>query len=391
MIESRSLQQVITQCIGFIEKNDLYSYDHFDALTSPVLRFFSLKNRLLERIFIQINGKLPFNFRITGTKKLQHTKAISDMLMVYSILYGRSGSPQLLEKAKKMLELLVSKAQTNNNGIAWGLNFQYSTRFTTSTPATINLYSTVFAGFAILSLYESTGDASLKILIEKIRYSLEHELGYIQKSPQSLFFRYYPNEDDPIINVNALALWFFDKSNSLFKFKIFPDQLISGILNFILETQNEDGSWWYAITNNGRWVDGFHTGYVIESLINLSPELQNERTRKSIEKAFQYFINNFITRNNETCYFPRKIYPVDAQNSAQIIQTLSSYYNVYPEQADERMLNGLIQHTLDNLYNQKGYFYFRKMSNFTYKLPYFRWSQTPMILSLISAVKFQAS
>ena len=43
-------------------------------------------------------------------------------------------------------------------------------------------------------------------------------------------------------------------------------ELAKKAMAYTVSHQLPDGSWWYAEAPNLRWVDNFHTGYVLESL-----------------------------------------------------------------------------------------------------------------------------
>jgi len=81
-------------------------------------------------------------------------------------------------------------------------------------------------------------------------------------------------------------------------------------------------------------------------------------------------------------YYPdSSIFPMDAQNYAQAIQTLSVLgdYGIY---INDELLKGIIANSVKHLYDEKGFFYHQKRSCYTLRTPYFRWSLTPMILAL---------
>src|SRR5690606_8059965 len=37
-------------------------------------------------------------------------------------------------------------------------------------------------------------------------------------------------------------------------------------VQFVIDKQNEDGSWFYSDKVNGKWIDNYHTGYVLDCL-----------------------------------------------------------------------------------------------------------------------------
>lgn len=89
-----------------------------------------------------------------------------------------------------------------------------------------------------------------------------------------------------------------------------------------------------------------------------------------------------FTKDGFPLYFFRgSKFPIESQNCAQAIQTLSCLM-LWDNRDFSELLEKVIKNSLANLYSGKGYFYHKKDSLLTYKNSYARWSTTPMILGL---------
>ena len=144
---SQKIDSIIVNNLYKMERAKYTSYDVYDALTSRFLNFLTFKSHFMKRVFIQLNAICPINLRpVLGVKKLVHTKTISDLLSVYSLLGSNKKDTDKLNKAKLMFELLIDKGINKQDTISWGLNFPYATRFTDADLNTPNLYNTLNSG-----------------------------------------------------------------------------------------------------------------------------------------------------------------------------------------------------------------------------------------------------
>lgn len=362
------------------------SFDLFDALTSPVLEFLSRPSVLSRRILIQVNKEIPLNIRpLLGMRRMVHTKTISDFLSVYSLMNLRSGGDRLVKKMIGMLDMLKERSIANENGVAWGLGFPYATRFVNAGPETPNLFNTINSIQSILDYRESAGDNSVvEIVKETIRF-LYGYLGMVYSNTDEAWLRYYPGQKVPNFNVNASAAAFFVRANLVFGEELAPADDIRKLLNFLTRNQNSDGSWYYAGSPRGKWIDGFHSGYILESLAYVrfvSPEVD---LPPELERGVDFYLENLFTRDGIPKYFHDELYPIEAQNCAQAILTLSRL-KLYGIRDTEALLRRVISNTLDYLYDPRmGRFYYKKGRRVLNKQVYLRWSHAPMIVALIYA------
>jgi len=383
--ESFNIEEVILKSIDFIEKNKYKSFDVFDALTNPFINKITSINSLFRRIIIQLNAKSYINFRFLGMKPMVHTKTLSDMLQIYSLLYKETGNEQYLAKAEQMYKSLINIRLNTINGIAWGLNFPYTSRFISADVKMPNLYNTTNSAIALLDYYTVAPSKEIENTILQVISFIINDLQYVEIDNNTGWIRYYPNQKIPTFNVNALAAYFFVKANTVLKRNCVDNKMISKILSLLTKYQNNDGSWGYALSENGKWVDGFHTGYVLESLNYIHSKNKEFNLLETIQKGYDFYIKELFTKDYVPKYYPQKRFPIESQNCAQAIQTIALLSRTLDIKED--VLRNTIDQTLKYLYNKEGYFYYKKEKFLLHKNIYFRWSQTPMILALVYSNK----
>ncbi len=379
-MDKNSIIEIIKKSIFYIESQNYKSYDLYDALTCPMLDRLTKRSDLLRRITIQINAKSRLDLHWFGMKKMVHTKLVSDLLWVFSL---NNSAEKATSIYKKLLDLKCSCAEP-----VWGLNFPYTSRFVNANANTPNIYNTVTTGLAICELLSFVKNEEYEKQIESIIDALFKVFSFKDESSKG-WFSYYPGQKSPTYNVNALVIYFLCKANNTLKHHYAETSVINKLIQLLTEEQNNDGSWYYSRSEQGKWIDGFHTGFIIESLAYAySHGYESEKLSLSLSKAWDYYINNLFTDDNFPKYFNTSTkYPIESQNCAQAIQTLT-LVSTWLGWNKKDLLDKLINNTINNLFDDKGFFYYKKTKLFTYKQSYLRWSTSPMLVALSYADKY---
>ncbi|MBS1492655.1 MAG: hypothetical protein JST55_04055 [Bacteroidetes bacterium] len=366
------------------EKNRLLSYDPYDGLNTPLKKLF-LGNKFLERIWLQSIRLFPFNVRgLFGIKKLIHTKSVSDLLSASSILYSKTKDEKYLIKALEYFVLLKNLSIKQNSGIGWGLKFHFTTRFVQADINTPNLFQTVNAVNALLDYYESllSKNESKKCL--EIKNVVDEGLSYILKdlkyteNENTVIWNYWKNLESPIYNVNALMGGFLSRYKKTFNTNEYDD-LIYKTIEFLKTGQNSNSSWYYSADSTANFIDGFHTGYILEGLI-IAQQNGIDVVKDLLKRGIKYYLKNLFTEQGLPKYYNSNIYPIDGQNCAQAIQTL--FYLKKLNYIDDDYIKRTFDKIDSVLWNKNGYYNFMKTKLFTYKTPMDRWVNAPMYLAL---------
>ena len=368
------IESVLFKTNEFIKRENYISYDLFDALTSKWVNFITKKSDFLRRVAIQINSKSPLNLHGLGMKKMVHTKLVSDLLWYNSL-------DKNLNECESNFVLLFGLKNTGKSSV-WGLNFPYTSRFINADKNTPNIYNTTTTGIAICEYYLINKDDKLKDLIIEIVNSLYDVFKFKDEGDKG-WFSYYPGQKAPTYNVNALTAYFLSKANFILSNEIVDKLMIEKIINLLIEEQNEDGSWYYSRLAKGKWIDGFHSGFIIESLAFVySHGFKSEKLLKCLNKSWSFYISEMFTKEGFPKYFDKSgKYPIEAQNCAQAIQTIATV-GLWLNWDEKELLEKVIENSITNLYDSKGYFRYKKFKYFSYRQSYLRWSTSPMMVAL---------
>jgi hypothetical protein len=92
--------------------------------------------------------------------------------------------------------------------------------------------------------------------------------------------------------------------------------------------------------------------------------------QKNYKRGVQYYAQNFFLADGTPKYYDEKVYPIDIHSPAEAIYFFSGEGEEYKNLTEKIMTWMII-----NMWDNSGYFYFRKMPHFTNKISYIRWSQ----------------
>jgi hypothetical protein len=142
-------------------------------------------------------------------------------------------------------------------------------------------------------------------------------------------------------------------------------------IDYCLKYQNPDGSWYYGVQDNQRWIDSFHTGYNLEALHDYQAYTGDSAYRESFEKGLAYYLAKFFTDEGLPKYYNNKIYPIDPHSCAQLVVLLSK---AGLSQQQEGLIDKVLGWTVYNMQDKAGWFYYQKSGKYsTIKIPYMRW------------------
>jgi polysaccharide biosynthesis protein VpsJ len=366
---------------AYAEIGGYESFDPYDGLASPLVRLLP-QNELVLRFWQQGIRLSPLNLRpILGIPKLLHTKAVSDFASAYCILYSLSHEAHYREKASKLLNWLVELAVPTDSGMGWGLRFPFATRYVVATEGTYNAFQTINAIHAFLDAYEAFSDSQHLQLALQGYHFLETELGFTDRG-NYIVWNYWPGLKEGVWNITGLMLGLTARLHSLTGVTPYRDLAVK-LHACITHSQNPDGSWFYSESERGHWVDGYHTGYILEGICRgiLAGVIED---MSAIQLGITYYRDHLFSYVGLPKYYSTSnTLPVEIQNSAQAIQTW--VFMARLGLCERQKVSSLVTSVDQALWNPKGYYNYMKTRVCTYTTPMHRWSTGPMLLALTQA------
>ena len=194
-----------------------------------------------------------------------------------------------------------------------------------STPNTI---ATAFAGLALLDAYESTRDEQLLALATGTGEFFLHHVPQTEDG-DGAFFGYLAGDRTPIHNANTLVCALLARLSKHADRDEMRRAAEAG-LRWTVGLQRPDGSWPYGERPHLGWVDNFHTGYVLDSLIYSSDAGVDVDGGAALERGLDYYRHALFLDDGTPKYLADSIYPIDSQCLAQGIHTMALAGSRFP-------------------------------------------------------------
>ena len=359
-------------------------YEGLNARRAGPLRRTAIGRRLL----IQAVKRSPVDLRgPLGIAPEVDAASLAKALSAYSRLPTEllaAGPSALDTTAERLLELRCDAYPEPS----WSYHFDVETRFFFYPRTTPNAIATAFAGHALLDA-AAAGAAGRDQLLEAARGAGEFFLRRIglTEGPGGGYFGYFPSDRTPIHNASLLAASLLARlSHAAGADGEELADAARAAVGFALRHQREDGSWPYAEGERGDWVDGFHTGYVLDALGECSAALGDEAAAAARERGLAYYRDNLLGADGTPRYFSDSAQPIDGQSAAQAIRSFA-----LAAARDPRWLEPawrVYGYAVRKLRREDGAFVFQRTRLWTNRTPQVRWVQAPMLeaLSLLLAV-----
>jgi len=362
--------EAIKEFLINISQSDLKGHGVYDIFNSPFLKFFEkFKIKVLNVAITQLFKRCPLNlhslFRIGKTI---NPKSLG-LLLKGAIINKDKGFQE------KLIEKIISLRNAEFKNCCWGYNFDVWTMrgglFPKDYP---NAIVTYFIGEALLDYYEKVSpDEEIKEMLLSInRFFLED----IKRSytDYGLCFSYSPIDSQQIYNASALISKYLHRCGNLFSLSENKEHVRKAI-DFLLAVQNKDGSWYYGSKESQKWIDSFHTEYILEFFDSVLDILSDDEFMK-YQRAKKFYFDRFVVDKVLCNYYPDSTFPINIHSVASRI-----IYNVCNKR--NRQAGRLVDWVFANMYNKnKQGFYYEKHKLYTNKNIYFRWNNAWMYLAL---------
>jgi hypothetical protein len=334
---------------------------------------------LTRRALTQAVKRSPFDLRpILG---IPSGLSAATLALVISA-YARNGlieRDQAHAKLARCLAQLEALRCTTFTEPCWGYHFDVQTRVFFYPRSQPNTIATAFAGLALLDAYELAGaSAALELAAGTGEFFIRHV-------PQTdtgdgAYFGYLPDDRTPIHNANMLVAAFLARLARLLD-RPELGRIASAALLYTTKRQRCDGSWPYGELPHLGWIDGFHTGYVLDGVLNcLESGIADRGAEAAWRRGIHFYARELVDADGTPRYTPRSRYPIDGQCAAQAIQTLARAARREPELGARRW--SVLRYSLGQLARGDGAFVFQRGRLWTNRAAHPRWVQAPMLLAL---------
>jgi hypothetical protein len=247
-----------------------------------------------------------------------------------------------------------------------------------------NLVCTSFVANALLDAYELKPDSRCLTMARSAGNYLLNDLYWAEDDGTAGFSYPFPGLRAQVHNANLLGAALLCRLYKYSGEKSFLEPALK-VARYSSSRQHEDGSWDYGELPAQRWVDNFHTGYNLCALQLIGKYAGTFEFEGHISRGFQFYLDNFFTKENAPRYFNDRTYPIDIHSVAQSIITLLalSEYGT----CSVGLAISVFEWSRAHMWDAEGYFYYQVQPFWTNRISYMRWSQAWMLVALAALLE----
>jgi len=330
--------------------------------------------------------------------------------MGFAFLYETTSDSAHLERAVHFLNALRESRCIQFKEYCWGYPFDWVTRNGILKEQTPLITTTPYVYEAFLQVYEifeqkksegepltlalspsskGRGDSLMeparawKQILESIARHAASDIKDFRISDTASSCSYTPFDGGGVINAAAYRAFLLTSASRFF----FNDdywKTAERNLNFVLENQNRDGSWYYAVDGVRDFVDHYHTCFVMKALAKIHALTGHEGCLEALSKGVAYYLENLFDGDGLPKPFSKAprltVYKRELYDSAECINLCLLLRDHFPKL--EKTLETVVREILKNWIKRDGSFRSRRLHFGWDNVPMHRWGQSQMFRSL---------
>ena len=321
--------------------------------------------------------------------------------MGFAFLYEATAESAHLKRGLHFLnELMTSRCQDFEE-YCWGYPFDWVTRNGTIKAQTPLITTTPYCYEAFLQVSELLEQANAqrptfnvqrstpkrtddyKQILESIAQHAARDIKDFKTSETASSCSYTPYDEGGVINAAAYRAFLLTSASQVFSNDEYWE-IAERNLNFVLENQNADGSWYYAVDGVRDFIDHFHTCFVMKALAKIHAVTGHAATLEALRKGVSYYLNNLFDADGLPKPFAKAprltVYKRELYDCAECINLCLLLRDRFPQL--ETTLETVVQGILKDWIKADGSFRSRRLHFGWDNVPMHRWGQSQMFRAL---------
>lgn len=309
----KELQSAVLRFISWLDSFGETSYDYqsyFSSRLGRVAKALYFKKPLLGAPFVApmiFSEAFVPSARCLFWKKQRFPIADAHYAMGFAFLSQAFNDEQYYLRALHFLQVLEDTRSEGYQHYCWGYPFSWETRYGTMRAGTPLITTTPYVYEAFLKVYEIDGNPKWKEIMHSIAEHALLDYHEVATSERASSCSYNPEPDCPCLVVNASAYRAFLLTRAAFDFSD-PRyaKAAERNLNYVLESQNADGSWRYATDGGRDFIDHYHTCFVLKALTKIEALTANDACTQAIERGVKYYVTHLFDETGQPKPFSRR-------------------------------------------------------------------------------------
>ena len=214
--------------------------------------------------------------------------------MGFAFLYETTRDKAHLRKATHFLRALQRSRSPKCRDYAWGYPFDWVTSNGTIPRDTPFITSTPYAFEAFLQVFGIDHRREWRSVLESIVRHVCLDIRDIPLSARASSCGYSPDDTrGGVVNASAYRAFLLTSASRVFDREEYWS-IAERNLAFVLESQNQDGSWPYAVDGARGFVDHFHTCFVMKALAKIHTLTGHQGCLEALERGVRFYLVNLF-------------------------------------------------------------------------------------------------
>ena len=213
--------------------------------------------------------------------------------MGFGLLALVFGQEQYYKRAVHFLDVLTETRCPGYDNYCWGYPFNWETLRGTIREFTPLITTVPYVYEAYKQVYEVDHNQKWREIMRSIAQHALVDYKDLETSPTASTCSYTPSPTDSMRVVNANAYRAFLLTSAAVDFSENKYRVVAERnLNFVLQSQNADGSWYYATDGTRNFVDHFHTCFVMKALAKIEALTGHPGCTRALQQGVDYYVKN---------------------------------------------------------------------------------------------------
>jgi hypothetical protein len=311
--EAEQVQTAVLQFVHWLDRFGEVSWDHQSFFAGnigrkakalyyrrPLLGKMAVTPMILAEAFVPSARRLFW-------KAQRFPIADAHYAMGFAFLSQALGEDKFYKRAVHFLEVLKQTRSQGYNHYCWGYPFSWETRHGTMHAETPLITTVPYVYEAFRQVWSIDRRQEWRLVMASIAQHAFEDYHDFVTSPDASSCSYNPNPNEPGMVVNASAYRAFLLTQAAIDFEREEyRQVAYRNLNYVLESQNADGSWYYSTEGERNFIDHFHTCFVLKALAKVEALTGRPDVSAAIERGVAYYVANLFDEEGMPRPFSRR-------------------------------------------------------------------------------------
>jgi hypothetical protein len=397
------LRRVLADFVDWLAIYGGTSWDHQSFFAGPLggkAKALYYRNRLLGTAAVA-----PMIFAeafVPSARRLFHQPirfpiADAHYAMGFVFLYEATGNDLYLKRSTHFLNELKKSRSPGFKEYCWGYPFDWVTRKGNIKRQTPLITTTPYCYEAFLQVAELLGSEArgqrsevrtdllveYRQILESIARHAASDIKDFRISETASSCSYTPCDEGGVINAAAYRAFLLTSASQVFSNEDYW-KIGARNLNFVLENQNPDGSWYYATDRVRDFVDHYHTCFVMKALAKIHALTDHQKCLEGLSKGVDYYLKNLFAEDGLPKPFSKAprftVYKRELYDCAECINLCLLLRDRFPQL--QQKLETVIASVLGDWIKPDGSFRSRRLHFGWDNVPMHRWGQSQMFRGL---------